>query len=151
MRIGFNTQPPKGGWHTEYGRFEKIVKVSTHSRLKAAGRNARMDAAGWHGFNTQPPKGGWPPERAVTHTAGVSTHSRLKAAGFGKLAVDRYVVVSTHSRLKAAGTTTGAMCAMPTGFNTQPPKGGWGRRRYAARPGRVSTHSRLKAAGISFP
>ena len=34
------------------------------------------------------------------------------------------------------------------GFNTQPPEGGWGRRRGGARRRGVSTHSRLKAAGV---
>ena len=56
--MGFNTQPPEGGWVPPLlekgGRF-----VSTHSRLKAAGRT-----------DTQ-----------RNHTDTVSTHSRLKAAG----------------------------------------------------------------------
>ena len=32
----FNTQPPKGGWDELAEKLEK-TKVSTHSRLKAAG------------------------------------------------------------------------------------------------------------------
>ena len=58
-----------------------VCRVSTHSRLKAAGKVKITD----------------PP------VSRVSTHSRLKAAG---VTVDGKVYkneVSTHSRLKAAG------------------------------------------------
>ena len=82
----------------------KIQGVSTHSRLKAAGRlsmwtlrqlsvstHSRLKAAGFfhfhppyliQRFNTQPPEGGWlsiDMQNAIS--ADVSTHSRLKAAG----------------------------------------------------------------------
>ena len=33
--------------------------VSTHSRLKAAGRHIHNHISKSHRFNTQPPKGGW--------------------------------------------------------------------------------------------
>ena len=33
--------------------------VSTHSRLKAAGRDVLRHQYGDRGFNTQPPEGGW--------------------------------------------------------------------------------------------
>ena len=57
--VGFNTQPPKGGWLPYY-----------------------QERAKTYSFNTQPPKGGWP-DRAFFFPAHiVSTHSRLKAAGF---------------------------------------------------------------------
>ena len=36
-RIGFNTQPPEGGWEM-LGMGYKHMMVSTHSRLKAAGK-----------------------------------------------------------------------------------------------------------------
>ena len=76
----FNTQPPEGGWA---GREHLIqhLRVSTHSRLKAAGTDkgrrllgvsvsthSRLKAAGFplafcrlkkSRFNTQPPEGGW--------------------------------------------------------------------------------------------
>ena len=55
---GFNTQPPEGGWWIKKGWFFNL-KVSTHSRLKAAG---------WQDV----------PCRINDF---VSTHSRLKAAG----------------------------------------------------------------------
>ena len=81
----------------------------------------------------------------------VSTHSRLKAAGFiGVLFAGGYAV-STHSRLKAAGLARKSLDERYTGFNTQPPEGGW--RHHLVRPSllwlRVSTHSRLKAAGCA--
>ena len=79
--IGFNTQPPEGGWNRPpvgKGR----LHVSTHSRPKAAGHafcillqhpkrfNTQPPEGGWgqfviypidhSSFNTQPPEGGWP-------------------------------------------------------------------------------------------
>ena len=78
--MGFNTQPPEGGWAAPYPQYEALV-VSTHSRLKAAGSSefqttlhinvsthSRLKAAGFKNtvrrpntkcFNTQPPEGGW--------------------------------------------------------------------------------------------
>ena len=38
--IGFNTQPPEGGWDGGTNQTKIGTKVSTHSRLKAAGRQA---------------------------------------------------------------------------------------------------------------
>ena len=56
--------------------------VSTHSRLKAAGRCIATLRGIWCCFNTQPPEGGWV-QQVQNHIGGfpVSTHSRLKAAG----------------------------------------------------------------------
>ena len=55
---GFNTQPPEGGWDDKPKEDDK-PKVSTHSRLKAAGS----------------------PQNLMYDGYVVSTHSRLKAAG----------------------------------------------------------------------
>ena len=84
---------------------ELEILVSTHSRLKAAGKtqpcatarpdvstHSRLKAAGYlrndflgtnYSFNTQPPEGGWDvkPDDDSNFIA-VSTHSRLKAAGY---------------------------------------------------------------------
>ena len=79
-RPRFNTQPPEGGWY-EYGNARLLNRVSTHSRLKAAG--AFIDT--------------------LSFTFKVSTHSRLKAAGTIKPNQTQPKKVSTHSRLKAAG------------------------------------------------
>ena len=80
-----------------------MFAVSTHSRLKAAGGNSRHDGK----------------------TARVSTHSRLKAAGLAEHGIDGQIAVSTHSRLKAAGPTCTHAPSPRSGFNTQPPEGGW--------------------------
>ena len=56
--MGFNTQPPEGGW----GHINSSLAFGS-------------------GFNTQPPEGGWITPSITPVTAGVSTHSRLKAAG----------------------------------------------------------------------
>ena len=56
--MGFNTQPPEGGW--------KLSNLSTTAQ---------------YGFNTQPPEGGWSRAISLRGAGSVSTHSRLKAAG----------------------------------------------------------------------
>ena len=124
--IRFNTQPPEGGWMSKSIQWLKYAFVSTHSRLKAAGRrhvcldylpqgfNTQPPEGGWirvmmrqygaWGFNTQPPEGGWSVATSESwKDQSVSTHSRLKAAGclFGLGGFLQ--TVSTHSRLKAAG------------------------------------------------
>ena len=76
----FNTQPPEGGWAYAW-YWGAAGSVSTHSRLKAAGK-----------------RGG-----VINHEIVVSTHSRLKAAGAIHAAGRAPLDVSTHSRLKAAG------------------------------------------------
>ena len=56
--------------------------VSTHSRLKAAGKIAFQDGMSDGSFNTQPPEGGWLSQiKQAISADDVSTHSRLKAAG----------------------------------------------------------------------
>ena len=78
--------------------------VSTHSRLKAAGKIG----TGQHAY------------------CDVSTHSRLKAAGPDLKIPHEEIPVSTHSRLKAAGFgRVPGETSNHAGFNTQPPKGGW--------------------------
>ena len=79
LELSFNTQPPEGGWKTGTASKEQ-EKVSTHSRLKAAGSNSYIFAS----------------------IDKVSTHSRLKAAGRQAVRGCILVMVSTHSRLKAA-------------------------------------------------
>ena len=81
-----------------------LGKVSTHSRLKAAGFHVVTSTFPKEGFNTQPPEGGWVRVRTTRHSGGVSTHSRLKAAGPDRAFGFSAHIVSTHSRLKAAGS-----------------------------------------------
>ena len=80
MLSGFNTQPPKGGWR---GQCDDVARrmVSTHSRLKAAGKVSLLHVNWTMCFNTQPPKGGWVWRTSLDERVRVSTHSRLKAAG----------------------------------------------------------------------
>ena len=61
----------------------RLFAVSTHSRPKAAGREAARGEAGRH----------------------VSTHSRPKAAGLTAILPLANNSVSTHSRPKAAGSS----------------------------------------------
>ena len=111
--IGFNTQPPEGGWKAGYEEFAKKM-VSTHSRPKAAGNVQITKQHYMDSFNTQPPEGGWKNSQRDENHQRVSTHSRPKAAGkiFGFH--DKMVEVSTHSRPKAAGASLKSLA--PSGF-----------------------------------
>ena len=64
-----------------YDGYVEAGKVSTHSRLKAAGIFLTALLYCGRCFNTQPPEGGWEPCFNVGLRLSVSTHSRLKAAG----------------------------------------------------------------------
>ena len=165
----FNTQPPEGGWgsgsgavfegfvfqHTAARRrlvvcappLSGVLRVSTHSRPKAAGWsicfefgnsssfNTQPPEGGWQPnhvlparpacFNTQPPEGGWDKNLCTSLTNSVSTHSRPKAAGKAAAAKAKAAEVSTHSRPKAAGHGARRKKTRPPSFNTQPPEGGW--------------------------
>ena len=123
---GFNTQPPEGGWP-----LTRLVK-----NLWIFGFNTQPPEGGWPlrkfrgakipRFNTQPPEGGWPScicrffkVRLFQHTA---ARRRLDTITYK---IPSTPEVSTHSRPKAAGPA----------------------RRFAYQSSRVSTHSRPKAAG----
>ena len=146
--IGFNTQPPEGGW---------IWVVPPLPRL--SGFNTQPPEGGWvipqvslhtsQCFNTQPPEGGW-----------VGIRQRLKnLLEFQHTAARRRLVPVRFQKW-----------LFGTGFNTQPPEGGWktapvqwqtpSRFQHTAARRRlenfrmlrhvvrtVSTHSRPKAAG----
>ena len=149
------------------------MRVSTHSRPKAAGSrqqgqryarqsfNTQPPEGGWRpcssrrglkaGFNTQPPEGGWTEEAkelgatlAFQHTA---ARRRLDIA---LLVGSLGEYVSTHSRPKAAGGV-GRIRQKPCRcFNTQPPEGGWVYSYPRGGQNVVSTHSRPKAAGFQL-
>ena len=79
----------------------------------------------------------------------VSTHSRPKAAGTARdyLLEVKKMFQHTAARRRLAASGCAGMDNDPS-FNTQPPEGGWQRRRRHGGNGRgVSTHSRPKAAG----
>ena len=146
-------------------------RVSTHSRLKAAGGSQLRFVRQPRSFNTQPPEGGWESYSGIFSTGTtVSTHSRLKAAGQA-----RSVWIGTtacfNTQPPEGGWGPSKTGSSPLfGFNTQPPEGGWiapggahfGHVCFNTQPpeggwapafikqiarGVVSTHSRLKAAG----
>ena len=138
LRIGFNTQPPEGGWTGYLEMMTLDDAVSTHSRPKAAGN------VGFAGqvplvlcFNTQPPEGGWSlyGELCVTDFMFQHTAARRRLAksekqgevrpGFQhtaarrRLGIEPYLKqyakhVSTHSRPKAAGAFLKSLA--PSGF-----------------------------------
>ena len=58
-RLSFNTQPPEGGWAVPTAVKEGDKVVSTHSRPKAAGHDRYLPSIFAVCFNTQPPEGGW--------------------------------------------------------------------------------------------
>ena len=79
------------------------VFVSTHSRLKAAGREASHLSPASRCFNTQPPEGGWGRQHEPSTDQG-SFNTQPPEGGWVNDKLDR----------KAD------KC-----FNTQPPEGGW--------------------------
>ena len=167
----FNTQPPEGGWRTwpkmqkSLGSFQHtaarrrlvsimvqaplLVRVSTHSRPKAAGKQQFCFCV----------------QRLV------STHSRPKAAGPNEYTnAGREIAFQHTAARRRLGVSAPPVPPPNRCFNTQPPEGGWSplnsnkpnakqfqhtaaRRRLGvvARlrllEHEVSTHSRPKAAG----
>ena len=76
----------------------------------------------------------------------VSTHSRPKAAGINHLSnliTRMFQHTAARSRLEVMFTNMHTVFC----FNTQPPEGGWDKRKFNAHELTVSTHSRPKAAG----
>ena len=73
------------------------LTVSTHSRLKAAGTAPRVIRGKEISFNTQPPEGGWQKRESCRDMAHVSTHSRLKAAGSRVKLGSAIVVMFQHT------------------------------------------------------
>ena len=150
----------------------QYLLVSTHSRLKAAGKsprrirkkvvcfNTQPPEGGWvaqvpkpargRGFNTQPPEGGWATVTKVRIMLIVSTHSRLKAAGFCDF-FQRCALACFNTQPPEGGwlplrsSKRRILC-----FNTQPPEGGWSSQWHFYPLFSVSTHSRLKAAGFKL-
>ena len=103
LPIGFNTQPPEGGWFRPTGRTGQSACFNTQPP-EGGWYDVPISCAVCSCFNTQPPEGGWwldnvfyvsgfefqhtaarrrlaPPIRPTNPCARVSTHSRPKAAG----------------------------------------------------------------------
>ena len=77
--------------------------VSTHSRLKAAGKPTQLMPSEADSFNTQPPEGGWRVGRQAAHPR-----------------------CSFNTQPPEGGWQPFALLILPyQSFNTQPPEGGW--------------------------
>ena len=98
----FNTQPPEGGWQIQTA-LQMGLRVSTHSRLKAAGDNGGVLCLGDGCFNTQPPEGGWDKRRFIKRRF-ICFNTQPPEGGWRRIG-------SRHRRRGC--------------FNTQPPEGGW--------------------------
>ena len=83
---------------------ELRVKVSTHSRPKAAGSPSAGTVSTMRSFNTQPPEGGWTNQVQIGLIA-LSFNTQPPEGGW---------VRPSHCPLSRSGC-----------FNTQPPEGGW--------------------------
>ena len=125
--MGFNTQPPEGGWIATPLYF-KPCAVSTHSRPKAAGDTSTAITTAAISFNTQPPEGGWPTTISTT---------------------PKTVCFNTQPPEGGWTSFDAATPSLPS-FNTQPPEGGWAEAEDLPAQSAVSTHSRPKAAGASL-
>ncbi len=122
--VGFNTQPPEGGWGaadwlveyvpvSTHSRLKAagdcklfislVLVVSTHSRLKAAGPNSNQSDYPRYRFNTQPPEGGW-----LIISAMIPSRRRF----------------NTQPPEGGWSSCTAFILAVAR-FNTQPPEGGW--------------------------
>ena len=121
--------------------------VSTHSRPKAAGRVMREFMTRLKFQHTAARRRLEAGFGQRVYCRPVSTHSRPKAAGqvIAELLIPEEV--STHSRPKAAGVVKNLFSYLSSGFNTQPPEGGWTNPKITRCDIAVSTHSRPKAAG----
>ncbi len=128
----------------------QYLLVSTHSRLKAAGKSPRRIRKKVVCFNTQPPEGGWVAQ-VPKPARGRGFNTQPPEGGWATVTKVRIMlIVSTHSRLKAAGFCDFFQrCALAC-FNTQPPEGGWSSQWHFYPLFSVSTHSRLKAAGFKL-
>ena len=99
--MGFNTQPPEGGWAAlHFGSFKASC------------------------FNTQPPEGGW--QCSQSHAVQRRRfNTQPPEGGCCKLLhTTTKDVVSTHSRPKVAVGITAKIILKLVCFNTQPPEGG---------------------------
>ena len=102
------------------------LRVSTHSRPKAAGPCCHLPDRQPCRFNTQPPEGGWTARSSHMIAVAAFQHTAARRRlGFRDWFIGRFGLVSTHSRPKAAGSGVGGFNFVFNSFNTQPPEGGW--------------------------
>ena len=125
----------------------KITAVSTHSRPKAAGSLIRHVLLVYTVSTHSRPKAAGRVQSGTRKRREVSTHSRPKAAGeseiknykamlFQHTAARRrlepaYASIASSGSFQHTAARRRLVCKTalyipPTGFNTQPPEGGWG-------------------------
>ena len=80
----------------------------------------------FNSFNSQPPEGGWLgyQNKRQTVMAFQLTAARRRLV-FDRFNAFCFLLVSTHSRPKAAGAAPLPASPRASGFNSQPPEGGW--------------------------
>ena len=147
FRVGFNTQPPEGGWLHQQSQDSDRSSFNTQPPeggwMASALRSSTSSC-----FNTQPPEGGWFITKISSVSFGWFQHTAARRRlEFRRETDNRFFLVSTHSRPKAAGCIKFQRWVVCWCFNTQPPEGGWGNKYTEKGLVMVSTHSRPKAAG----
>ena len=142
----FNTQPPEGGCAHFTLRLRPVVRVSTHSRPKAAAKLPSGRSPRCMCFNTQPPEGGCPPLTSrflSSHSFNTQPPEGGCAQAFnGIAAMAEFQHTAARRRLPPTGATSGWWSMFQhtaarrrllarafagghgRGFNTQPPEGG---------------------------
>ena len=123
--VGFNTQPPEGGWAL-YG-----------------GQNQRR----YGRFNTQPPEGGWVTYRPTSNRRRKFQHTAARRRLAFRPATTSMRASFNTQPPEGGWTIFSGVMAYKHSFNTQPPEGGWPTHSPSYRDASVSTHSRPKAAG----
>ena len=120
---GFNTQPPEGGWEDGSYRFDRL-KVSIHSRPKAAGKTAATASTGSRFQHTAARRQlgqlqqadtaeNWFQHTAARRRLGITSDKFDQPSPFQHTAARRRLAPARTHRLKRLS------------FNTQPPEGGW--------------------------
>ena len=118
------SRPKAAGW-VRGGSFFGVF-VSTLSRPKAAGTQHRGGVQLQPCFNTQPPEGGWDSVgRKFTQRLLFQHSAARRRLDEHFVSTIRRSSVSTLSRPKAAGIIQPVIPSKESGFNTQPPEGGW--------------------------
>ena len=120
----FNTQPPEGGWCGTYRLFP-VIKISTHSRPKAAGTASIISLLMQDISTHSRPKAAGAGEEAAHGVEGFQHTAARRRLGFPPHLFRHPPTISTHSRPKAAGSQTRPAKMDTCYFNTQPPEGGW--------------------------
>ena len=127
-RFRFNTQPPEGGWLKD-GLIEMydVEFQHTAARRRLEPRNHRKSDL--NSFNTQPPEGGWrllfQQQTAPTQFQHTAARRRL---GPPYAEYPCHVQFQHTAARRRLGATSSLRRSKPLRFNTQPPEGGWAAR-----------------------